>query len=87
MPELVSLDGKRRFLCAPGVAVEAAKPASEGRQGWPTNALGCLLKVDSIILTRNGSPWNSSPWPLRNKGQSFYHTVLKRNSGYIEKGL
>ena len=75
-----SSDGKRRFLCGHGVAMEAAVPASEGHRGWPVNALGCLLRVDSIILTRNRSLWSNSPWPLRNKAQSFYHRVLKRNS-------
>lgn len=71
---------KRRFLCEHGVAAEAAEPASGGRRGWLMNVLVCLLKVDSVILARNRSPWSNSPRPLRNKGQSFYHRVLKRNS-------
>lgn len=83
----ISLDGKKRFLGAHGVATEAAEPAWEGRRGWLMNVLGCLLKVDSIIFTRNRSPWRNSPWPLRNKGQSFYHRVFKKVAHQVEKGL
>lgn len=54
-----------------GVALQAAEPTSEGHRGWPMHALGCLLKVDSVILARNRSPWSNPPWPPRNKGQSF----------------
>lgn len=61
-----------------GVVVETEKPTSEGHRVWPINALGCLLKVDSIILTRDRSPWSNSQWPQRAKGQSFYHMVLLR---------
>lgn len=67
--------------------LESGEPTSEGQRVWPVNALGCLLKVNSIILTRSRSPWSNSQSPLRNKGQSFYQMVLKRNNKSSWKGI
>lgn len=76
----VSTDKPEKISVYAQVAVESTEPTAEGHRAWPMNARGCLLKVDSVIFTRSGSPWSISQWPPRNKGQNFYHMVLKNNS-------
>lgn len=78
---IASKPGQARWVSVSAqVPVVSIELTTKGQKVWPMNVLGCLLKWVLYSSPEADLPGVILQWPLRDKGHSFYHMVLKNNS-------